>query len=390
MVRDNHMIFSCSASGWRPIRGVFSSDSVLHARLETLSDLPSLPVPDPPLGRSSWIVASWVSLSRRSGSVVLERALHPWRVVCLTDFAVTVFARCFAGFSPASDLERELIHLSACADLLSGCVEGLPDPPARPDPRVPWSEADASFWASFACPGFGSDPVGEVWTGHRDGDFPSPGPVHGASISEEIPLPSCGFPPRALPRSSLVFGDCSLPFLSLSRWLSRFARARSRRAVFADGFFVDVFERGAPEGGALGTIVVSFAVLSVEGLDPCLYRYDFERHSLLKIDVPVAPLIFSAMQSYGDSVSGTPALVACLSVRIDRMGAKYSRMALSVSLLNAGVVLGAASRAAELEDLFVRPCGRIDAPLWQSAFGVDPLIEPALCVFSLSSQAGPA
>ena len=132
---------------------------------------------------------------------------------------------------------------------------------------------------------------------------------------------------------------------------------------------------------------MTLAVLDVRGLDRGVYRYDLEDHALVEIEADAAVLAGSVRKNYDGEALGCPPVVAALSARMERMGAKYTRMTLSTSMINAGVFLAGAYRAAALEGLAVRGCGMTDVALWQETLKVDPLRECVLCTLGLGYEA---
>ena len=374
-------------SDWAVVASARGACGAVEAVLETLvHDPSSFEDPSGAQVGSQWLVRPWGTLARRDGNVVLERALHPWRVRSVGEESAGVLGRLMAGTEARTEVEAAVLGLAGAGGLAARCRDGLPEPEPGPDLRSAWTEADARFVAGFSYAPFGGRTCGATWTGHRGERFPGSGPASGPGERGRVRLEASSESERPVPRSARCFSGGALDVGVIGRWLGRFAHARATRVVERPGSATEGFLRGCPEGGGGGTTVVTLAVLDVEGLCAGVYRYDFQAHELVWIDADPVPVAASVRANYDTLLRGSPPVVGCLSARMDRMGAKYARMALSTSMINAGVFLAGAYRAAASEGLALRGCGVIDGALWQTTLGVSPLIECALCSFGLGRE----
>jgi SagB-type dehydrogenase family enzyme len=143
--------------------------------------------------------------------------------------------------------------------------------------------------------------------------------------------------------------------------------------------------RPYPSAGASYELELYLAVKVCDGLAPGFYHYDAGEHALTLIDVPdnaLAALLTGAQYAMG--ADDTPQLVITIAARFGRVSWKYSALAYSLILKDAGVLLqtfyllatamrlgGCAIGIANI-DLFAKMSGldiHVEGPLGQFALG---------------------
>jgi SagB-type dehydrogenase family enzyme len=143
--------------------------------------------------------------------------------------------------------------------------------------------------------------------------------------------------------------------------------------------------RPYPSAGASYELELYLAVKNCEGLAPGFYHYDAGEHALTPIDVPdnaLAAVLTGAQYAMG--ADDTPQLLITIAARFGRVSWKYSALAYSLVLKDAGVLLqtfyllatamglgGCAIGIANI-DLFAKMSGldiHVEGPLGQFALG---------------------
>ncbi len=146
--------------------------------------------------------------------------------------------------------------------------------------------------------------------------------------------------------------------------------------------------RPYPAGGALYENEVYVLVHRCEGLEPGLYAYRLEDHSLYRVtakedDLDV--LLQVAAQSMPARTT-RPQVVLVLTARFGRMAWKYETMAYAVMLKHVGVIFQTLYLVATAMGLAPCALGNGGADLFARAAGLDPLVEGSVGEFVLGSR----
>jgi SagB-type dehydrogenase family enzyme len=176
----------------------------------------------------------------------------------------------------------------------------------------------------------------------------------------------------------------------LSRFLECTARIHSKWKSKADlgdgsGPVVGYAARPYPAGGSAYELELYLAVNNCEGLPQGFYHYDADRHALVPIGTRAQE--FDALLAGAEFAMGAPAppqVLITISARFSRVSWKYSSVAYSLILKDAGVLiqtlylmatdmgLGGCAIGANNIDLFSRMTGiefHIEGPVGQFAMG---------------------
>jgi SagB-type dehydrogenase family enzyme len=175
----------------------------------------------------------------------------------------------------------------------------------------------------------------------------------------------------------------------LSRFLECTARVRSKwksRADIGDGGpVVGYAARPYPSGGSAYELELYLAVANCEGLPRGFYHYDADRHALVPIGTHAAE--FDAQLAGAEYAMGAPAppqILITIAARFSRVSWKYSSVAYSLILKDAGVVLqtlylmatdmglGGCAIGTNNIDLFAKMTGiefHVEGPVGQFALG---------------------
>jgi SagB-type dehydrogenase family enzyme len=176
----------------------------------------------------------------------------------------------------------------------------------------------------------------------------------------------------------------------LSRFLECTARIRSKwksRADLGDGSgpIVGYAARPYPSGGSAYELELYLAVANCEGLARGFYHYDANRHALVLIGT--RPQEFEALLAGAEFAMGAPTppqILVTIAARFGRVSWKYSSVAYSLILKDAGVLiqtlylmatdmgLGGCAIGTNNIDLFSRMTGiefHVEGPVGQFAMG---------------------
>ena len=321
-----------------------------------------------PCEEGSWWTLDERAVSRRSGHQhLLCTPFATARVWCRNEEAASFAGRLGIGTQTRSGHECKLIGITAHHGITIPMIAGVPTP--NPKKRSLWTGDEGRFWEQMG---------GWPGTGRRGGLWPDPRASEvDARLDEErtshatIDLGPTPDLPRAIPSSAPEFTEQSVGKEQLSRWLARFARVRSSaQAPAPDGTYTAI-KRGMPQGGALRTTEIWIALRAVQEMNPGLYRYDEVNHRLEHRSDTIGSLIEKAKVSLGTGV-GTPAGVTVVCARMKPLLAKYTGIAFSIAMTNAGVCLAAAQAAAAHEEMVVRGLGAVPASAWLEVSAEDP------------------
>jgi len=175
----------------------------------------------------------------------------------------------------------------------------------------------------------------------------------------------------------------------LSRFLECSARVRSKWKSRADldggGPMVGYAARPYPSGGSAYELELYLAVANCEGLPRGFYHYDADRHALVPIGTRAAE--FDAQLAGAEYAMGAPAppqVLITIAARFSRVSWKYSSVAYSLILKDAGVLLqtlylmatdmglGGCAIGTNNIDLFAKMTGiefHVEGPVGQFALG---------------------
>jgi SagB-type dehydrogenase family enzyme len=180
-----------------------------------------------------------------------------------------------------------------------------------------------------------------------------------------------------------------ITLVELSRFLECTARVRSKwksRADLGDGGpVVGYAARPYPSGGSAYELELYLAVANCEGLPRGFYHYDADRHALVPISTRAGE--FDAQLAGAEYAMGAPAppqILITIAARFSRVSWKYSSVAYSLILKDAGVLLqtlylmatdmglGACAIGTNNIDLFAKMTGiafHVEGPVGQFALG---------------------
>jgi SagB-type dehydrogenase family enzyme len=175
----------------------------------------------------------------------------------------------------------------------------------------------------------------------------------------------------------------------LSRFLDGAARVHSKWKSTVDlgggdGPEVDYAARPYPSGGSAYELELYLAVANCQGLPRGFYHYDADRHALVPIGAGTAELeaLFASAEFAMDAPAG-PQILITIAARFDRVAWKYSSIAYSLILKDAGVLIQTLYLMAT--DMRLGGCaiGSINIDLFAKITGIDFHIEGPVCQFAL-------
>ncbi len=171
-----------------------------------------------------------------------------------------------------------------------------------------------------------------------------------------------------------------LPMALFTRMLGRVFAAQAKIKVGDDLVF---HKKNSPSGGGLHPMEAYLIVQQVDGLEPGLYRYLADSHSLLPLTAPDQPLRDFIMESVGQQhwFANAHCLVAMVP-RFDRSFWKYRRHAKGyrVVALEAGHLSQTLYLSATDLGLGAFITGAINEKHLERGFGLDPIQQGALAV----------
>ena len=223
------------------------------------------------------------------------------------------------------------------------------DPARESNPRLAEGDQDLALWDfhdllfhARSTEGRHANPVGGVFP---HGGTVSPLPTLRPSWpGEKIDLcAALASNPEAPPqiakllrqsRSTRDFDDRKpITLTELSRFLDGAVRALPRPGS------PEPIARPFPSAGASSELELYLSVHVCEGLTPGLYHYDAGAHALVPIEVPAAAV--KALLAHGASAMGVtapPQILITIAARFGRVSWKYSSIAYSLILKDAGVL----------------------------------------------------
>ena len=366
------------------IEAIRDSHGALHAEIHAIH-----PASKPILEQTGeWTVADGTSLAREGLHTVLSTPWNPTRLVCRSDTARTVLARCLASFAPTNDTEHAITGAASRHGLLVPAAHGLPTQEPDSVHRPRWRNADARFWNAFACEQTSARGATRPYATWR-----SLPPRIETTLDETPPgiaLERADDAPRAIARSADSFDDASLALGTLGRWLARFMQHRQVRRTRTPTQPEEATRRGFPEAGALGTTMLWIASRRIETIGETLWRYDADRHRLVPTSAPSGALVCEAMHAHkpwgNTSLRSLPAGIGIVTVHMARLAAQYDHLALALAIQNAGVCMAAAAVAGKAEKIGVRIYGRINGEMFAQATKIPPQQEAAIGAFGFGTR----
>jgi SagB-type dehydrogenase family enzyme len=175
----------------------------------------------------------------------------------------------------------------------------------------------------------------------------------------------------------------------LSRFLDGAARVHSKWKSTVDlgggnGPEVDYAARPYPSGGSAYELELYLAVANCEGLARGFYHYDADRHALVPIGAGTAELeAWFASAEIAMDAPAAPQILITIAARFGRVSWKYSSIAYSLILKDAGVLIQTLYLMAT--DMRLGGCaiGSINIDLFAKITGIDFHIEGPVCQFAL-------
>ena len=311
---------------------------------------------------------------RRMGSEsVLQAPFAQIRIIAKTDACRGALGRWTGVTAPESDWERRLGRWAITNGLVVHGHRGLALDPDGETPQGRWSAEEGAFWAEMAGRKTNGQTRGATWRGVRTGR-----PMHikrwtrrDRGGHDQIVLCRASELERTIAESAWGFESEAIATEQLGRWLWRFAAVRSSATMEVHGVEVETARRGIPEGGGMASLGLTLALRKAAGRPEGVWRYDAIAHAVEKIHEDTAAFFTHGRETLDPRVE-SPTGVAVISVDIERVNAKYENMALSVSLLNAGVLIAGAYEAGKHEEVAVRALGIAPGEEWLMTTGADP------------------
>jgi SagB-type dehydrogenase family enzyme len=175
----------------------------------------------------------------------------------------------------------------------------------------------------------------------------------------------------------------------LSSFLDGAARVHSKwkspvELRSGDGPEVEYTVRPYPSGGSAYELELYLAVANCEGLPRGFYHYDADRHALVPIGAGTAELgALFASAEFAMDAPAAPQILITIAARFDRIAWKYSSIAYSLVLKDAGVLIQTLYLMAT--DLQLGGCaiGSINIELFAKLTGIEFHIEGPVCQFAL-------
>ena len=178
----------------------------------------------------------------------------------------------------------------------------------------------------------------------------------------------------------------------LAQFLDGSARVLSQATTAADASegipAMTYTMRPYPSAGASYELELYLAIKVCEGLAPGFYHYDAGEHALTLIDVPgnaLAALLTGAQYAMG--AEETPPLVMTIAARFGRVSWKYSALAYSLILKDAGALLQTFYLLATAMGLGGCAIGIANIDLFAKMTGIDFCVEGPLAQFALGRGA---
>ena len=290
--------------------------------------------------------------------------------------------RCAAATKPQNKHERTLLAHAAAGGLVTPCLYGIAmSHHMTTDPATWWTYEEGRLWESAMLATTADDHRGVAWPGTRYQGLPPMRSADETPSDDTIELESLARTHRAIPESAARFGTATIDKTILGRWLHRFARVRSVQWARVDGHRHEIAKRGMPEGGGLATLRLWIAANRIDGIERGLYGYNALDHTLRPVSRHIEEMLALSIASMV-GIPGQPAGLIIVSNRVERMGAKYHRIALSIALQNAGACLAAAMIAGKYEGIVVRGNGISPGNQWIESTGIDPRHEAPVSAFA--------
>jgi len=143
-----------------------------------------------------------------------------------------------------------------------------------------------------------------------------------------------------------------------------------------------------PSAGAIYENGIFLVVRKCEGLVPGLYEFDQQAATLVKrkgIKKYLGLLLEGAKYSWGKE-NGTPSALIILTSKFAKISTRYKGIAYRLTLLNAGVMIGALDRACSKHNIGGCPLGNGDSVMFQAATGLSLIKETSIAEFALGGS----
>lgn len=200
-------------------------------------------------------------------------------------------------------------------------------------------------------------PIDYNASARRSAKFPRPGALAKMPEGRRIALaPNLSKSPfvdlLAKRRTAISYSNAPLSYQKLSDLLFTCCRNTGHDKE------QDIVSRNYPSAGGLHPLEFYLIIRAVENIEPGLYKYDCALHSLILLDSlnEKTNIILEATTTF--KLTGTlPQAHLLITARLDRISAKYERIAYRLALLDAGVFLQNLYLACADLEIGIRPRG---------------------------------
>jgi SagB-type dehydrogenase family enzyme len=337
-----------------------------------------------PVGEGPWQLSRFAHARAEEGRLVLETPLAAVRVTVHDPRAAATFAA-LAEPVPSAAVDGDVLRLLVRA--------GLAVAPGAEDGRelAQWSFADLLLHARSR---IGRTEGGYGGSFRLDGRFeplPAVQPPGEGAIAlvapdlEDLMLTDLPLARVLEERRSIRVHDDERPLTvgQLGQFLYRVARVRG---VWNDGH-EEVVSRPYPAGGSLHELELYPLVHRVDGLEPGLYRYEGQSHTLTPVAEPNPRTMLLLEYGRRTGVMETPPQVLLLvAARFGRMMWKYESMAYAAVLKHVGVLYQTMYLVATAMGLAPCGLGGGNADAFAAAAGTSYYEESSVGEFLLGSR----
>jgi oxazoline/thiazoline dehydrogenase len=191
-------------------------------------------------------------------------------------------------------------------------------------------------------------------------------------------------------RSIRSYSDSAMTLAQLGEFLYRVGRVRSTGVVGSGDERYEVTDRPCPSGGATHDLEVYVAVRMCGGLQPGLYHYESQEHSLSVLE-NTGTLVKNALADayLSNARQVVPQILLIITSRFSRLSWKYEGIAYAVTLRNVGVLYEAMYLVATAMGLAPCALGSGDSGRFAKTLSLDPLVESPVGEFMLGTLPRP-